>query len=42
MTNVVLEFTDAQGVMGMRYARHDGEAEDLAVALNDGLGRFCW
>lgn len=30
-----LEFTDTQGVMGMHYARHDGEAEDVAVALNE-------
>jgi glycyl-tRNA synthetase beta chain len=28
MTNMVFEFTDTQGVMGMHYARHDGEAED--------------
>ncbi|MGK2946097.1 MAG: glycine--tRNA ligase subunit beta, partial [Candidatus Malihini olakiniferum] len=35
MTNMVFEFTDAQGVMGMHYARHDGEAEDVAVALSE-------
>ena len=35
MTNMVMEFTDSQGVMGMHYARHDGEAEDVAVALNE-------
>ncbi|MGL9760447.1 MAG: glycine--tRNA ligase subunit beta [Symbiopectobacterium sp.] len=35
MTNMVFEFTDIQGVMGMYYARHDGEAEDVAVALNE-------
>ena len=35
MTNMVMEFTDTQGVMGMHYARHDGEAEDVAVALNE-------
>ena len=35
MTNMVFEFTDTQGVMGMHYARHDGEAEDVAVALNE-------
>jgi glycyl-tRNA synthetase beta chain len=34
MTNMVFEFTDTQGVMGMHYARHDGEAEDVA-ALNE-------
>ncbi|PBI81113.1 glycine--tRNA ligase subunit beta [Rahnella victoriana] len=35
MTNMVFEFTDTQGVMGMHYARHDGEQEDVAVALNE-------
>ena len=35
MTNMVLEFTDTQGVMGMHYARHDGEDEEVAVALNE-------
>ena len=35
MTNMVMEFTDTQGVMGMHYARHDGEAEDVTVALNE-------
>lgn len=35
MTNMVFEFTDTQGVMGMHYARHDGEAEDVAMALNE-------
>ncbi|MBD2809616.1 glycine--tRNA ligase subunit beta [Xenorhabdus sp. Vera] len=35
MTNMVFEFTDTQGVMGMHYARHDGEAEDVALALNE-------
>lgn len=35
MTNMVFEFTDTQGVMGMHYARHDGEAQDVAVALNE-------
>lgn len=35
MTNMVFEFTDTQGVMGMHYARHDGEHEDVAVALNE-------
>ncbi|XNM76943.1 glycine--tRNA ligase subunit beta [Escherichia coli] len=34
MTNMVGEFTDTQGVMGMHYARHDGEDEAVAVALN--------
>ena len=35
MTNTVFEFTDTQGVMGMHYARHDGEDEEVAVALNE-------
>ena len=30
-----VRITDTQGVMGMHYARHDGEAEDVAVALNE-------
>ena len=35
MTNMVFEFTDTQGVMGMHYARHEGEDEEVAVALNE-------
>ncbi|TKB51900.1 glycine--tRNA ligase subunit beta [Ferrimonas aestuarii] len=35
MTSMVFEFTDTQGIMGMHYARHDGEAEEVAVALNE-------
>ncbi|RXJ72193.1 glycine--tRNA ligase subunit beta [Veronia nyctiphanis] len=35
MTSMVFEFTDTQGVMGMHYARHDGEKEDVALALNE-------
>ena len=35
MTNMAFEFTDTQGVMGMHYARHDGEDEEVAVALNE-------
>ncbi len=35
MTDMVFEFTDTQGVMGMHYARHDGEKEEVAVALNE-------
>ena len=35
MTNMVFEFTDTQGVVGMHYARHDGEDEEVAVALNE-------
>ncbi|KPZ58730.1 glycine--tRNA ligase subunit beta [Pseudoalteromonas sp. P1-7a] len=35
MTEMVMEFTDVQGVMGMHYARFDGEAEDVAIAQNE-------
>jgi glycyl-tRNA synthetase beta chain len=35
MTDMVMEFPDVQGVMGMHYARHDGEAEEVAVAQNE-------
>jgi len=35
MTNMVFEFTDTQGFMGMHYARHDGEAENVALALKE-------
>lgn len=35
MTNMVFEFTDTQGVMGMHYARYDGEAEPVALALKE-------
>ncbi|MCC2616917.1 glycine--tRNA ligase subunit beta [Aestuariibacter halophilus] len=35
MTNMVMEFPDVQGVMGMHYARIDGENEAVAVALNE-------
>lgn len=33
MTSMVFEFTETQGVMGMHYARHDGENENVALAL---------
>ncbi|MEZ9182727.1 glycine--tRNA ligase subunit beta [Vibrio splendidus] len=33
MTSMVFEFTDTQGVMGMHYATHDGEGEQVALAL---------
>ncbi|MFS1436804.1 glycine--tRNA ligase subunit beta [Shewanella sp. 10N.286.48.A6] len=33
MTNMVMEFTDLQGTMGMHYARLNGETEVVAVAL---------
>jgi len=35
MTDMVLEFPDVQGVMGMYYARFDGESEQVALALNE-------
>ncbi|WP_017443877.1 glycine--tRNA ligase subunit beta [Gayadomonas joobiniege] len=35
MTEMVMEFTEVQGVMGMHYARHDGEAEAVALAMNE-------
>ena len=35
MTNMVMEFPDVQGVMGMHYAKHDGEPENVANALNE-------
>lgn len=34
-TNMVMEFTDTQGIMGMHYARNDKEDETVAVALNE-------
>lgn len=35
MSNMVGEFPETQGIMGMHYARIDGEAEAVAVALNE-------
>lgn len=35
MTNMVMEFPDVQGVMGMHYARIDGESDNVALALDD-------
>ncbi|MEX2474540.1 glycine--tRNA ligase subunit beta [Marinobacter sp.] len=35
VTEMVLEFTDLQGIMGQYYAKHDGEPEDVAQALNE-------
>jgi glycyl-tRNA synthetase beta chain len=34
LTRMVGEFPELQGVMGRYYASHDGEAADVAVALN--------
>ncbi|MFC6277199.1 glycine--tRNA ligase subunit beta [Psittacicella hinzii] len=33
MTNMVFEFTDTQGIMGMYYAQAGGEAAEVATAL---------
>jgi glycyl-tRNA synthetase beta chain len=35
MSDMVMEFPDVQGVMGMYYARFDGEHEEVAIALNE-------
>ena len=35
MTEMVMEFPGVQGVMGMYYAQHDGEEEEVAIALNE-------
>ena len=35
VTEMVLEFTDLQGIMGQYYAANDGEHEDVAKALNE-------
>jgi glycyl-tRNA synthetase beta chain len=35
VTDMVLEFTDLQGIMGSHYARFDGESEEIALALNE-------
>lgn len=35
MTEMVMEFPDVQGVMGMHYAKYDGEDELVANALNE-------
>lgn len=35
VTEMVLEFTDLQGIMGQYYAANDGEPEDVASALNE-------
>jgi glycyl-tRNA synthetase beta chain len=33
LTSMVYEFAELQGLMGMHYARHDGEPADVAAAL---------
>ncbi|PSF13158.1 glycine--tRNA ligase subunit beta [Marinobacter shengliensis] len=35
VTEMVLEFTDLQGIMGQYYATNDGEHADVAKALNE-------
>lgn len=35
VTDMVLEFPELQGLMGYHYARHDGEADDVAAAQNE-------
>lgn len=35
MSDMVYEFTDLQGVMGYHYALHDGEHNDVALAMNE-------
>lgn len=35
LSEMVLEFTDLQGVMGYYYALHDGENQDVALAIRD-------
>ena len=35
MTEMVFEFPELQGLMGYHYALHDGEAEEVARALNE-------
>lgn len=35
MTNMVGEFPEVQGIMGMHYARLDGESKAVALALNE-------
>lgn len=34
-TNMVGEFPELQGVMGCYYARHDGEPDDIAIAMQE-------
>jgi glycyl-tRNA synthetase beta chain len=35
LTSMVFEFPDLQGIMGRYYALHDGEDENVALALNE-------
>ncbi len=35
LTDMVGEFPELQGIMGNYYARHDGEADDVALAISE-------
>lgn len=35
VTDMVSEFADLQGIVGYYYAQHDGEPEEVALALNE-------
>jgi glycyl-tRNA synthetase beta chain len=35
VTDMVLEFDDMQGIAGYYYAKNDGEADDVALAMNE-------
>ncbi len=35
VSEMVLEFTDLQGLMGYHYAQHDGENNEVALAINE-------
>ncbi|MFC4698799.1 glycine--tRNA ligase subunit beta [Glaciecola siphonariae] len=35
VSNMVMEFTSVQGIMGRHYAQHDGEADEVAVAIEE-------
>ena len=35
LTSMVIEFTDLQGIMGRYYAQHDGEPEEVAIAIEE-------
>ncbi|WP_371195372.1 glycine--tRNA ligase subunit beta [Glaciecola sp. SC05] len=35
VSNMVMEFTSVQGVMGRHYAEHDGESAEVAVAIEE-------
>jgi glycyl-tRNA synthetase beta chain len=35
ITGVVFEFPELQGIMGMYYARHDGEGDEVAQAIRE-------